>query len=512
MNRQQETEVLVPHDQQLVSITDLKGDITYVNDVFCNVSGFSREELLGQHHNIVRHSDMPKAAFADLWQKLNAGLPWRGLVKNRCKNGGFYWVDAYVTPLYERDQITGYQSVRVRPSDTHKKDAQQLYQDINNKKSLYDFHANSKLKYILFAIVAILCMSVQYYLTESLSVIAIECLMLLAIWGIFVEELVRLPKYIKDLARETDSPTRFIISGKGKTAIIDYQYQLLQARIRTILGRGLDIGNQLTTISKELDNSSALSLQGTEREDQQLSKLLDSLEELNQSINSVNANTVDTHAKAETIYQECQKATRFIAQNRQKITNLSDNVGSASSTAQGMIVNANSISETMTEINGIAAQTNLLALNAAIEAARAGEQGRGFAVVADEVRNLSKRTQTAAGHIQDSIVQLQDVLQNFSEMMQLSQTQSEDCAKDSMLTSDSIDNITDLMSQVSQMTLEISSATEQQSSVAQQFTSSLQEIEEISQQNTQLATEVRENGDQVHEKTLMIRKLKETFN
>ena len=76
--------------EQLVSTTDLNGIITYANPEFCEVAGYSLEELIGQHHNVVRHPDMPKAAFKDLWEKLKRGDSWRGMVKNRCKNGDYY--------------------------------------------------------------------------------------------------------------------------------------------------------------------------------------------------------------------------------------------------------------------------------------------------------------------------------------------------------------------------------------------------------------------------------------
>ena len=100
-------------DQHLiVSKTDLKGSITYVNKDFLDISGFSEAELIGQPHNIVRHPDMPAEAFEDLWRTLDAGRPWTGYVKNRCKNGDFYWVLANAAPIWEGSRIVGYMSVR----------------------------------------------------------------------------------------------------------------------------------------------------------------------------------------------------------------------------------------------------------------------------------------------------------------------------------------------------------------------------------------------------------------
>ncbi|MES2012653.1 MAG: methyl-accepting chemotaxis protein [Pseudomonadota bacterium] len=96
----------------IVSKTDIKGMITYVNRDFIDVSGFNEDELIGKNHNIVRHPDMPPEAFADLWQTVKSGKPWIGIVKNRCKNGDHYWVDACISPMREGGQIVGYISVR----------------------------------------------------------------------------------------------------------------------------------------------------------------------------------------------------------------------------------------------------------------------------------------------------------------------------------------------------------------------------------------------------------------
>jgi len=91
----------------LISRTDLKGRIVFANPAFVRVSGYSHEELMGAPHNLVRHPDMPEAAFADLWATLQAGKAWRGFVKNRRKDGGFYWVLANVTPVFQNNAVVG---------------------------------------------------------------------------------------------------------------------------------------------------------------------------------------------------------------------------------------------------------------------------------------------------------------------------------------------------------------------------------------------------------------------
>ncbi|MFW6191737.1 MAG: PAS domain-containing protein, partial [Thiohalospira sp.] len=124
-----------PEDWVIISATDTKGRITHVNEDFLKTSGFERDELIGRPHNVIRHPDMPPAAFQMMWDELQAGQAWMGIVKNRCKNGDHYWVDAYVTPLFEEGEIVGYESVRTKPDPLHIRRAEHLYQRINAGKS-----------------------------------------------------------------------------------------------------------------------------------------------------------------------------------------------------------------------------------------------------------------------------------------------------------------------------------------------------------------------------------------
>lgn len=115
----------------IVSKTNLKGAITYVNQDFIDISGFSEIELMGKNHNMVRHPDMPPVAFQDLWDTVKLGKPWMGIVKNRCKNGDYYWVEANVTPIYSNGQITEYMSVRKIPTQQQIEAAEGLYKQLN---------------------------------------------------------------------------------------------------------------------------------------------------------------------------------------------------------------------------------------------------------------------------------------------------------------------------------------------------------------------------------------------
>ncbi|WP_017904859.1 PAS domain-containing protein, partial [Pseudomonas asplenii] len=119
--------VEVARDANILSTTDLKGAITYANPDFVKISGYSRAELLGSPHNLLRHPDMPPEAFAHMWQTLKAGRSWMGMVKNRCKNGDHYWVSAYASPVSRNGQTVEYQSVRTQPGPRQIEAAERCY-------------------------------------------------------------------------------------------------------------------------------------------------------------------------------------------------------------------------------------------------------------------------------------------------------------------------------------------------------------------------------------------------
>lgn len=124
-------EVKMAEGSILVSKTNLKGAITYCNKEFKEISGFSYDELIGKNHNLVRHPDMPPEAFQSLWGDLKNKTPWTAPIKNRAKNGDYYWVNANVSPIYKNGEVVEYMSVRTRPSEQEISDAEKLYEKIN---------------------------------------------------------------------------------------------------------------------------------------------------------------------------------------------------------------------------------------------------------------------------------------------------------------------------------------------------------------------------------------------
>jgi PAS domain S-box-containing protein len=171
-------EVPFPAGTVLISKTDTKGIVTYANDAFVEISGYSRDELIGKSHNIVRHPDMPPQAFKWLWDTLKSERPWRGMVKNRCKNGDHYWVRATVAPIIEAGRIIGYVSVRRPPTREQVAEAEALYAELNrsgrevvSKYERYKFKnwtLISKLQFLIQTSLVIVLSIAQVFITSNM--------------------------------------------------------------------------------------------------------------------------------------------------------------------------------------------------------------------------------------------------------------------------------------------------------------------------------------------------------
>ena len=507
-----DTEVEFADDIQLVSTTDLKGDITYANPAFCQVAGYRLEEMLGQHHNLVRHPDMPKAAFADLWAHLQAGKPWRGMVKNRCKDGRYYWVDAYVTPIYEDGKMVGYQSVRCRPAAEHKARASQMYKTLKARETGSAIHMGLRQLTPAMMTIPLLLVSVisALWLLSPLQALWVIIPLLATIW-FNRHPLFLTPRFLQQLEQDYDSISRLIFSGDAPHSIADFHIKLGQAKIRTVLGRVDDTTASLNAMANDLRGSASLASQDISSQDTQIQQIATAVTQMASAAEEINRNIQDSNSQIEEARSHCITTSTQLSEAGEEMSALATQAEQAFQSAVELASESERIGSIMTEIRGIADQTNLLALNASIEAARAGEQGRGFAVVADEVRNLSTRTHKATEQIQSSIGHIQHTLGGWKEMMHLNVTRTNACLATTRASTGNLNQVVVEIDKVSDFSNQISAAATQQQAVIEEISRNINLISSLSHDNSLKIDQVSETSANLQSKACQLKDLSRTF-
>ncbi|EWH09264.1 methyl-accepting chemotaxis sensory transducer with Pas/Pac sensor [Catenovulum agarivorans DS-2] len=512
MKRNQHTvdkEVVVQANEELVSTTDLRGVITYANDAFIRVSGFSKEELIGKNHNLVRHPDMPKQAFADMWQKLKAGRSWRGIVKNRCKDGEFYWVDAFVTPIVEGDSVIGYQSVRTRPQPQHLQKAQAVYQQLQRgSTNRFELSFNHKLILALTVSITFLILLASM---ASITAAVMAAAMLMLLFGIFYQELLSLPQKLTKLKQQRDDITRDILYGNTDSAFIDHVIDFERARNHTVIGRFNDLTDTLEHVVQDLKQLIKQANNNSQEQNFQLSQVAAAMNEMSASAQEIANSTRGTSNKVNEIQADCENADVILLDNAKEMQQLSDMVHDAAESADVLKEQAEKVQQVMDEISSIAEQTNLLALNAAIESARAGEHGRGFAVVADEVRALSSRTQQSASTIQQSIVSMHQTIETWLQTMHESEQQAMRCNDKAAKAADLVDHITKMIEDISALSTQIATAATQQGTACEEINANIQAVDGLSNESLQLVDKLDFDAQQLSQTTDYIHTMATTF-
>ena len=495
----------VTFSEELVSTTDLRGVITYANDAFCKVSGYSYEELMGKNHNMIRHPDMPKAAFKDLWQHLEQGHSWRGAVKNRCKDGKYYWVDAFVTPIFSNGKVIGYQSVRAPIEEKTKQTAIKLYQTVNKGKRVTGILDGFSARAILFTLLAAVAIAGAFLTPWSAIVL------LVLPFVCFYSELFVAPRFYRQLQKEYDSVSRLVYCGNQPHSVADYHLKMSFGKIKTILGRVTDSCNKLQSSVLSLHHAAEVTKTSADQQTDELQQVSTAVEQMVTTIDDVANNTGTTAQKVMEANKECQHASDLMNQTRDAIDCLSAEIARSSESAGELNVEAEKIGHIMEEIRGIAEQTNLLALNAAIEAARAGEHGRGFAVVADEVRNLSSRTNSATEQIQSSISGIQHTLRQWSEVMAKEKQTADGCVEQAKASQSTVGSVRQLITDISDLSTQISSAAEQQSLVSHEISRNIVNVNDSSLQNAKQADVVSEQSESITQRVDSLVGLSATF-
>ncbi|WGY45184.1 methyl-accepting chemotaxis protein [Vibrio sp. ABG19] len=498
-----QNEVPVGEQDQLVSTTDLKGVITYCNDTFCRIAGFEEHELLGQNHNIVRHNDMPKAAFADMWQHLKQGNAWRGIVKNRTKTNGHYWVDAYVTPIYEEGKVCGYQSVRVQAQRQWVDIASKAYQALRSAEQSgrsFSLKISASVRYAIL-LGSLAAPAAAYFLAQSSNMQLLASLLPAAALGLlFRQELIDTPKQIHRLQSQYDSISRLIYSGNSAFSVVDYHLKMASARIRTVLGRMVDSAHPLRDLSENLSANTAEVVQALKQQNADIRSVVQATDAVEAAADAVSGNTQTAHELIEKASASCLHTKQSIEQTHNNLVVLSDQAERATGTTYELNEQAQKVGQLMEEIGGIAEQTNLLALNAAIEAARAGEQGRGFAVVADEVRALSGRTQKATQHIQSSIDTMLSTIESWQKEIVESQKQTQACGAVAEESGHRLQEVEQQLAQMQSIISDMAHSATAQRELTSEVNQHIHSIASMATQNLAATNTVEEFSQQMNER------------
>lgn len=496
-------EVVLPEGQRIISTTDLKGRITYVNQVFCDIAGYTEEELIGKAHNIVRHPDVPPAAFGNLWDSLKEGDAWRGIVKNRCKNGDHYWVDAYVTPLYEKGVKVGYQSVRFKPSAEQIAKAEVIYAVANAGKAgkALKLKSSSNQTLVAFALISIATLVASWLLGAPLEVLGIITVSQALLAGA-VHRFISPVRKLADIARNRFSNPLVQLmycERQDELGEIDLALKMNEARNTTVLTRLGDVSQTIDSAINMTESAINRTNHGISQQDKESDMVAAAIQQMACAAQEIANNTGEVSTAGQDALDTSEQGRTALFDTVSHIKDLSEEVVKASEATQELKTYTDTIGSVVTVINEIAEQTNLLALNAAIEAARAGDTGRGFAVVADEVRTLATRTQNSTQEIEASIERVQSAVENTVTIMDHSRQHAEQSVEVANRADDAFQKVQTSIDNISERCIQIASSSEEQSSVVEEIQQNVVSIRDLARQNSEASDETAAASRDLHD-------------
>ena len=475
-------------DELLVSVTNTKGEITHCNPAFVRVSGFLYEELIGQPHNLIRHPDMPAAAFKDMWRTIAHGYPWTGVVKNRRKNGDHYWVRANVTPIMEGGKPKGYLSVRTKPTAEEVQSAQALYALMNEQalagretmrlrggvvrwlgwRGLWaqrnDVGLLARMLMMLTIVGSITMLPDMLGWVGTQAWLArLAVLILGGAWVAwrFQSRCVNGIEQVNTWAAQMAScnlSTSMDHNYNGSVGTLMARLQQIQINLKAVIGDVLTEVHGFGAMSEQISHGS---LDLAKRTEAQASSLIQTAASMEQIAGAVSQTA-----------EMAQQMEAHSNQSKAMVSRSGDAIQEVGQAMEHIRHSSTRMREIIGVIESIAFQTNLLALNAAVEAARAGEQGRGFAVVAGEVRALAQRSATAAKEIGGLINNTVDGISDGNARMQAA--------------GQTIESMVHAVERVSESVRQISKATREQSQGVAQVNAAIVGLDSMTQQNAAL--------------------------
>jgi aerotaxis receptor len=491
----------------IVTKTDLQGKILYANPEFMRISGFTEEELLGQDHNIVRHPAMPVQAFADLWATIRRGQTWKGLVKNRRKDGGFYWVKAHVSPLQEQGQHVGYMSVRTAPSELERQQAEQLYRAVERGAAFPatpPLQAHSQSLWLAAALLVMMAGVLGGLWLDRPLAIALNLACITLAGGLLFSTLRQARRsgrlVLAALAhwREGRLDQAIAPSGPREFQQVFAALESTRLHLQAVVSDVVAVNHRIDRTSTHIETETQQLYQQNTQIAQGVAQIAAAMEQLAVSIQEISAMTQEGSDHAKRSRELVAAGNRFIDESKSAM----DEAASGARTTNAAVQELEGISEDIGSITdiiqSIAQQTNLLALNAAIEAARAGEQGRGFAVVADEVRQLAENTADNTVNIRTSIALLKDKIAHIIDGRQAVGVCIKRVQHNIQQTVDSLQQIDQASVGLETVTEAIANSLKQQSSASSEVAQSMESLGAASEQSMVNIVKNREIAAALH--------------
>ncbi|MCG5530856.1 methyl-accepting chemotaxis protein [Halorhodospira halochloris] len=493
-------QVTVWKGANILSTTDPKGKIRYINEDFVKISGYQPEELVGQPHNVIRHPDMPRAVFREMWRRLSSGQSWMGLVKNRCKNGDHYWVHAYATPiLNERGEITEIQSVRQRVADQKIIErADKLYQKIRSAEpdqgeipeGLTRGSQRISSTRLLFggqvagalAVLGAVILPVSSVVQLSLATLAI-----LVYAGSVAPALSQMLRAHRQAKQMLDDPLgeEVFLASNNEGSSLGLVQLYLSTEIEAVAKRLGDDSQGLKRHMQGVAEAMQTVREEAQNQSDETRSVATAMEQMSSTVDEVARNAAAAADTTQRAREETDRGKRTVEQSTEAVRALVRDIENASEIINRVDSEAERISKASSLINKITKQTHLLALNASVESARAGEAGRSFTVVAEEVRKLAGQTSQSTQEIEGIIESLQQGSAQAVKAMHESTQRAEQTLEYARESNSALEQIHSAVEEIRDMTGQIATATEQQSATANEISRSVSNIEHVSAQVTQ---------------------------